>query len=122
MQEIEDEKTAEKLLINAYDAACCCEECFDNALGYVALVKKFKVAFAAGLAAAAGLMLIPIFVTDLNLVLLALGWLTLGGTMVALPFATQQTIETVGIKKGTKTCRVIGIILILSTPIWMILM
>jgi len=122
MFEIEKPEDARPLAIKTLNAACCCDDCFKNATAYVNMVKKFKVPFAVALAVAAFLMLYPMLMRELNFVLLTLGWVLMGATMTAFPFMMAQTMEAVGIKQGMKTGRIVGLVILLSTPVLMFIM
>jgi len=119
MAEIADEEAAfENFFVEEYEEACCGEGCYQNALKYVEFLKRYKLHFVLGLAAASFFLVYPMFLRQINWMLLGLGWLMLGAVLTGLPFVTKLTIESMGIKKGAKFGRLLGMIILFATPIW----
>jgi len=51
-------------------------------------------------------------------IMFCLGWAVIGLTMYIFPFVTPQTSQMMGIRKAIWVAKIIGIILIATTPLF----
>jgi hypothetical protein len=112
------------MTIGAHKGSCCSDDCFERAAGYRLFVRRFKILFAAGLGLSALLIFVSIFwfsmAETIGVALFTIGWMLLGVVTFMFPFVYPQTIEMMGIKKGMRMSRLVGIIVILATPLWLL--
>lgn len=107
-----------RFVIETYSGECCGEECYAMATEYIKESVKFKPVFLVGIVGATLLLITPLVLEQMNFLLLFLGWVLLGIVFVAFPALPAQAIEVMGIKKGVKLSKRIGLIILFSTPIW----
>ncbi|MDR2168173.1 MAG: hypothetical protein LBE35_10050 [Clostridiales bacterium] len=121
---VEKDEGTKPITVGAYKAVCCGEECFTNAANYVDFSRRRKILYGLGLAVSAILLFVSIFffgmTETLGVAFFTIGWMLLGVATFMFPFVMPQTIEMMGIRKGMRLSRLVGIITILATPVWLL--
>ena len=117
-------QTPHPVTIEGMTCVCCSSECAEKTADFARFAKKNTVRFLIGvLVCPLVLMLGSIFPLSLGYstigsMLFCAGWAAVGVTMIVFPFATPQTSQLMGIRKSTVLVRVIGIALLIMTPLF----
>ena len=101
---------------------CCCDDCDEKTLAFYQFVDRTKPLFIIGIVFSLLAIFAAVFVlTAKNLwlggILLGSGFALLGLTVIIFPFGTPQTFELFGIRKTLWIVRIMGVIVILLSPL-----
>ena len=99
----------------------CGDECSAKTISFIQFAERTKVFFVIGIVVSIVMTfgtIFAVFSELVGLVLLCAGWSLLGLTICVFPLATPQTFQLLGIKKTVKLTRVIGVLIIATTPLW----
>jgi hypothetical protein len=96
------------------ELVCCSGECAGKTSEFLAFFRRFKPAFAAGLALSLVVLFAGVFVLSAQVkliggLLMGTGFSLMGLTVVLFPFATPQTFSMLNIRKAVRYTRLIGI-------------
>ena len=105
--------------------SCCDDECSARTLAFIGFTERAKVFFITGLVVSTVMILSLTFSVMFSaltgIILFCGGWALLGLTICIFPFATPQTFQWLGIRKTVILTRLVGILIIVTTPIWAII-
>ena len=115
-------ETPQPMTIEYETLICCSNECSNKTLAFYQFVKRTKLFFGLGLFIAFALLLGSSFLLiltnkQIGVTSFCFGYALIGLTVCVFPFATPQTVQMLGIRKVELLARIIGIIIIATTPI-----
>ena len=102
---------------------CCCDDCKGRTLAFYRNFEKYKSLFIIGIILSVVLIFVGVFVNAftgsvfLLAVFFASGLAALGLICLLFPFATPETFSLLGIKKTVLAVRVMGVVIILASPL-----
>ena len=104
----------------------CDEECVGKTNDFKGLIDRTKSLFWMGIGTAVFLCVLGIVLSSFFLIpamaLMTLAFFILGLTIVLLPVPTPEFLAMLGIKKMLIVIRVIGVLLMVFSPLWVILL
>lgn len=100
---------------------CCNDDCAKKVLAFYHFFEQKKILFYIGITLVMILLFVgPIVIFKMKLlgnILLGLSLFLMGLTFLLFPFATPQTFQMLGIKKTIWLVRIIGICIIVLSPL-----
>ncbi|MCL2576376.1 MAG: hypothetical protein FWE33_08060 [Defluviitaleaceae bacterium] len=124
---IENSENIQEMVVDFQRMRCCNDECITHLRKHIDFFQSRKKWLIWGLALSFALFvaIIPIAVIFQNIWLTvsisALSWGLLGLVIFVCPFYNESTMLWIGLKRTIKMTKVSGIILMATSPLWIII-